>query len=155
MHKEKQIIGWQEWCFLPDLDLALKAKIDTGATTSALHAVNIKPFTQDSQEYVSFEIKPFSTKEINICCKAKVTDMRTVVSSSGCKELRYVIETIINIGQHSFITPITLTDRDSMYFRMLLGRSALEGYFIVDVEKEYEFGKNSIAKIVKNYNIPR
>jgi hypothetical protein len=81
--------------------------------------------------------------------------MRTIVSSSGCRELRYVIETKIDVGGYEFITPVTLTDRDNMYFRMLLGRSALKENFIVDVSKQYELGKNSIAKIVKSYKIPR
>lgn len=132
----KLIIGKEEWLSLPDLGLpAVKARIDSGARTSALHAFNIKLFTSRGEKWVRFDIHPIQKNEkINIHCRAKLIEHREVKSSSGHTESRPVIETTLKLGEHDWPIQITLTNRDSMGYRMLLGREAMEGRMIVDPE---------------------
>ncbi|MGV6801656.1 MAG: 30S ribosomal protein S6--L-glutamate ligase [bacterium] len=124
----KLSLGWEEWLSLPDLGLpALKAKVDTGARTSALHAFNIEPFGTAEKRRVRFGIHPVPDKpEIEVYCSARVVDRREVTSSNGETETRYVIETKMQVGGTEWPVQITLTDRGSMSYRMLLGRQALE-----------------------------
>ncbi len=136
-HKEKiakVTVGWQEWCALPKLHLpAIKAKIDTGAKTSALHAWDIYTAHRHGELYVHFTIHPIQRNiRITELCTARVIDQRTIMSSSGQKEKRYVIKTPIALGNMIWDIEITLTNRDAMSFRMLLGRDALKGHIIVD-----------------------
>ena len=131
----KQTIGWHEWCALPDLGLhAVQVKIDTGAKSSALHAYNIKTFEKDGIQYASFDINPLrQRKNFVLHCTAPIVERRTVTSSNGEKEKRYVIQTTISMGEKSFPAEITLTSRHKMTYRMLLGRDAIKkGRFIVD-----------------------
>lgn len=140
----KTTIGWEEWCALPDLRLpAIRAKIDTGAKTSALHATRIEPFEKKGQSYVRFQVAPLKrNKGIKILCEAPVIDLRTITSSNGEMERRYVIETALLINGGVFKTEVTLTSRHKMTFRMLLGRGALrKGRLIVDPAKSYMLGK--------------
>ncbi|MEY2972469.1 MAG: ribosomal protein S6--L-glutamate ligase [Pseudomonadota bacterium] len=125
---EKFTIGWEEWAALPKLGLpAIKVKTDTGAKTSALHAENIQLKGTRLNPKVSFEVSPDpDLPNIRILCHAKVIDQREVVSSNGISELRYVIETPISIGNKKWDIEITLSNRSSMTYRMILGRSALE-----------------------------
>lgn len=121
-------VGWEEWVGLGDLGLpALKAKVDTGARTSALHAFTVQPFGSEEKPRVRFGIHPIPDHpEIEIYCSAAVVDRREVTSSNGQSELRYVIETPIKIGDETWPIQITLTNRENMSYRMLLGRQALE-----------------------------
>lgn len=125
---ENIVVGWEEWVTLPELGLpALKAKTDTGARTSALHAFSIQPFGSEKKPFVRFGIHPVpDNPDIEVFCSARVVDRREVTSSNGQKELRYVIKTPIIIGKRKWNIEITLTNRGNMAYRMLLGRTALE-----------------------------
>lgn len=128
------ILGWQEWVGLPDLGLpSLKAKIDTGARTSALHAVEIEPFTQDGIARVRFKVHPVPRRpSITVACNAPLLDRRLVTSSNGENEDRYVISTTLDVGGHRWPVEVTLTNRASMRFRMLIGRQAMHPGVLVE-----------------------
>ena len=150
----KQIIGWKEWINLESLALpAVKGKIDTGAKTSAIHASNIETFYIEDIEYVSFEIHPLQkNKRLIRKCIARVIDRRMVSDSSGRKEKRIVIESILKIGSRSICIELTLTNRDNMIFRMLLGREAIKQLrMIVDVSRSFVQGKQKKNAILKLY----
>jgi ribosomal protein S6--L-glutamate ligase len=121
------ILGWEEWVSLPNLSLpAIKAKVDTGARTSALHALAIEPFGTDKNPQVRFIMQPDpANPSIEVVCSAKVLDRRNVTSSNGVSELRYVIGTKISVGGRSWPIEVSLTNRETMGYRMLLGRSAI------------------------------
>ena len=132
--KKFPVIGWREWVGLPELSISkIKAKIDTGARTSALHAFSLRPFEEKGIKKISFDIHPFqhNTEKV-INCIANVVDKRLVTDSGGHAEERYVIRTLISIAGQIWSIEITLTERENMLFRMLLGRSALRKHFIVN-----------------------
>ncbi len=139
MTAEKTTIGWREWVHLPDLGLPnIKAKVDTGAKTCALHAFRVEPFERDGQPWVRFALHPNQDDDhTEIECEAPVVDRREVTNSGGYTQLRYVIATRILAGPHEFTAQVTLTNRDTMRFRTLLGRNAMEGRFIVDVDQGF------------------
>ncbi|MEP1356334.1 MAG: 30S ribosomal protein S6--L-glutamate ligase [Tateyamaria sp.] len=130
--------GWEEWVALPDLGLpALKAKIDTGARTSALHANNIEVFGPASKPKVRFNVFPVAGVDtVDITCSAPITDRREVTSSNGETELRYVIETPLAAGGQVWPIEVTLTDRSSMSARMLLGRQALQDHITITASEK-------------------
>lgn len=144
----KTIIGWREWVSLPDLDIPrIKAKIDTGARTSALHAFELHSFVDQGVKKVRFSIHPFQKRnDIIKNCETEVIDQRWVSDSGGHKEKRYVILTTVRLGDMEWEIEMTLTNRDTMKFRMLLGRTALESGILVDPESSYMFGKPSRIK---------
>lgn len=130
MSKEKPLeIGWEEWISLPELGLpAIKAKVDTGAKTSAIHAFMVEKIIEDNDVKVRFGIHPIpSQPNVEVYCKAHLIDEREVTSSNGQIELRYVIRTMVQFGKRKWPIEITLTDRETMAYRMLIGRSAMEG----------------------------
>jgi ribosomal protein S6--L-glutamate ligase len=127
------VLGWEEWVALPDLGLpALKAKVDTGARTSALHAFAIEPFGPVGRPMVRFGIHPVPEKsDIAVFCSAAVVDRREVTSSNGEAELRYVISTTLDIGGRQWPIEVSLTNREAMSYRMLLGRQAISEDMLV------------------------
>lgn len=132
----KLVIGKEEWLGLPELGLpAVKARIDSGARTSALHAFNIKVYTARGEKWVRFDIHPIQKNEkVNVQCRAKLVEHREVKSSNGHVEMRPVVEASLRLGDNQWPILITLTNRDSMGYRMLLGREAMEGRVLVDPE---------------------
>ena len=139
----RPIIGWKEWLALPDLGIpAIKAKIDTGARTSALHTFSIEDYATGGKWMVRFGIHPLQKRQdIELYCEAPVVDRRRVKDSSGRTETRYTIETKAILGSEEWPIQITLTNRDSMMFRMLLGRTALERRFAIDPARSYLTGR--------------
>ena len=152
MSKSLLTLGWREWVLLPELGLPwIKAKVDTGARTSCLHAFHVETFQKNGEDWVKFGIHPHQQEtETEIYCEAKVLDQRVVSDSGGHKENRYVISTTIKINEICYPIEITLTNRDSMKFRMLLGRTAMENRFVVNPEESYLMGKHEERK--KNRN---
>ena len=128
------IIGWREWVALPDFNVdAIKAKIDTGARSSALHAFNLKRFRRRGKRMVRFEIHPIQrTSRQAVEVEAEVIEDRMVRSSNGKVERRPVIRTSVRMYNRDWEIELTLTSRDEMGFRMLLGRHALRGQFLID-----------------------
>jgi hypothetical protein len=144
-----QTIGWREWVALPELGIAqLKAKVDTGARTSALHAFTVETFRhEDDTEWVRFGVHPDQrSTETELFCEAPVLDKRKVRDSGGHQEERFVIETEIVLGSERLRVELTLTARDDMLFRMLLGRTAMRRRFVVDPSRSYLLGKKKRKK---------
>ncbi len=128
------MIGWREWVGLPELDLpAIKAKIDTGARTSALHAVNLERFRRRGKPWVRFEVHPHQRDvENSVISEAVVIEERSIRNSGGAAEYRPVILTTVDLGPLSLPIELTLTNRSLMGFRMLLGREAVRNRFFID-----------------------
>lgn len=143
---EPFIIGWEEWVALPDLGLpAIKAKVDTGARTSALHARLIEPFGPVDAPLVRFAVNPIAgRRDVEITCSAPIVGRRDVTSSNGERESRYVIRTDVRIGPRTWPIEMTLTNRDSMSYRMLLGRQAIRDDMYVDPASSFRQPKLSI-----------
>ena len=143
----KPMLGWREWVALPEFGIAqIKAKIDTGARSSALHAETLEPYRKGGENWLMFTVQPKQKQnELLIECHAPIVDRRLVSDSGGHKQRRYVIETQLLFGQQLIQAEITLTNRDSMRFRMLLGRTAMNGHFIIDPNGSYLQGKPNIV----------
>lgn len=141
-------LGWREWIQLPDLGVRkIKAKLDTGARTSALHAFGIREFVRDGVEMVRFEIHPVQrSAAAAVQAEAVVVDHRTVKNSGGHQEVRPVIKTVVHIGDKAWPIELTLTRRDEMGFRMLLGRQALRGRAVVDPGRSFRAGRGDAPK---------
>lgn len=127
-------VGWREWVSLPELNIVrIKAKVDSGARTSALHAFALRPFKQNEKHYIRFKIHPIQRKtDTTVECVAEVEDIRWVTDSGGHRERRYVIKTMLMVGKETWPIEITLTNRDTMHFRMLLGRTAMKHRVVVN-----------------------
>jgi ribosomal protein S6--L-glutamate ligase len=153
MLQSKIILGSEEWCSLPELGIpSIKARVDSGAKTSALHAINIAPFIKEGQNWVKFDINPIQNNVKTIIhCEAPLVDKRVVKSSSGYREQRYVIQTSLEIGNSKWVIEMTLTNRDSMGFRMLLGREAMSGRVLVDPEQQYLLGQTTTDNLKEVY----
>lgn len=145
------VIGWREWVALPDLGVrAIKAKIDTGARSSALHAFNVTRFRRGGKRMVRFEIHPLQrgSKEA-VLAEAELIGERRIKSSNGQEELRPVINMTVKLLNREWDIELTLTNRDEMGFRMLLGRQALRNRFIIDPGKSFQAGRPLRKRRVK------
>jgi hypothetical protein len=145
------VIGWREWMSLPELGIEhIKVKVDTGARTSALHAFYVEPFKYQEKQWVRFRVHPQQRdSETVVECEAPVKDRRMVTDSGGHREHRYIIETTLSLGTMEWQAELTLTNRDNMKFRMLLGRTALEGKYFVNPAASYMIGKKPGRRAVK------
>lgn len=153
---ERVPIGWREWVSLPEWDVAhLKAKVDTGARTSSLHAFDLEHFDRDGADWVRFEIHPWQRSvDDSVVAEAAVTATRDVKSSSGDVEHRPVVRTTVTIAGRPVAAEITLTRRDDMGFRMLIGREALRRRFVVDPGVSYTGGRPPTTVRSKNRGRP-
>lgn len=147
--EEKHLIGRSEWVTFPELRLPpVLARIDTGATTSSLHAYEMETFTRDDTLWLRFKTHPKHLEtSLVITCEAKVIAQKAVRSSNGHETKRFVIETLAIIGNQKKRINLTLTNRDNMRFRMLLGRQAMQKFnFIVDVSHKAVLPKPDFSK---------
>jgi hypothetical protein len=144
-HKDERlpVIGWREWVSLGELGVdQIKTKIDTGARTSALHAFDVRQFTDHGTPHVAFIVHPRQRYRLPaVECVAEVQDMREVTSSSGHKDVRYVISTDVSLAGLTWPIEITLADRDPLGFRMLLGRQAVRDRFLIDPGRSFMAGR--------------
>jgi hypothetical protein len=138
-HPPLPTIGWREWLALPELGIRrIKAKVDTGARSSALHAYDMEYFTDRGGRWVRFKVHPVQrNSRIVRACQAQVVDMRNVTSSGGHTTLRPVIITDVELQEQRWKVEITLIARDEMGFRMLLGRQAVRDHFLVDPGRSF------------------
>ena len=149
----KVVVGWREWVALPQADVAwVKAKIDTGAKSSSIHAFDLEAHQQDGQEWVRFSIHPWQrSDEDHVELSLPVLDMREVRSSNGQVEKRYAVALDVTLAGRTITTVMTLSNRDEMGFRMLIGREALERGFLVDSSVSYAGGRPRRAVRRKNW----
>jgi len=150
------LTGWREWVSLPELGVShIKAKIDTGAQTSALHAEDIEPFTREGAPWVRFTVHPWQHNDLDpVRIEAPVHDRRVVRSSSGHAQERFVVLSDVELSGRRITAEFTLTSRHEMVFRMLIGREALRQGFLVDPASSYLGGKPE-AKIRRRNRAPR
>jgi hypothetical protein len=139
----RRTAGWREWVGLEELGVArIKAKLDTGARTSAIHAFNVEAFRRDGERWVRFFIHPLQKDDSHeIACEHRVADIRTVTNPGGRREKRYIIRTDLSVGGETWPIDLSLTDRDEMGFRMLIGRTAMHGRLLVDPDHSFRLGK--------------
>ena len=149
----KLIVGSEEWCSLPGLGLpAIKARVDSGAATSSLHAFNIVPFQRDGELWISFEVHPLQNdRSVVVRHEAPVLEQRGVRNTSGISETRYVIREELVLGEKRWPIELTLTNRDAMGYRMLLGREAMVGRVLVDPEGSHHLGDVEPAQLEGMY----
>lgn len=144
VNQEKIIVGCEEWFSFQTLGIpAIKARVDSGAKTSSIHALNIHTFKRDNNPWVSFEVHPLQqNRKTTVRCEAPIVDRRNVKSSSGESEKRYVIQAPMTLGNFEWDIELTLTNRDSMGYRMLLGREAMQSRMLVDPSNSFLLGDN-------------
>lgn len=140
-----EILGWREWLAFDELGIAkIKAKVDTGARTSALHAFEVIELSRDGEPWVRFGVHPEQhNTDREIWCEAPMFDKRVVRDSGGHEQERPVIKTPIRLGGSSWEIEMTLTNRDNMGFRVLLGRTAIRRRFLVDAGRSYLTGRRN------------
>jgi ribosomal protein S6--L-glutamate ligase len=150
---KKAIIGSEEWCKLPKLGIpAIKARVDSGAKTSSIHAFNIHTFRKDAVLWVSFEVHPLQNNRRTVVrCEAEVIDKREVKSSSGTSEKRYIIKTQLKLGTTKWDIELSLANRDPMGYRMLLGREAMKNKVLVDPSEKFQMGNFEDKELDKAY----
>ena len=139
----RRICGWCEWASLPALGIvSIKAKLDTGARTSVLHAWDVESYEEEGQPWVRFRVYPLqrSNKKV-VRCAARIEDRRWVTNSGGSREWRIVISTDLTVGGESWPIELTLANRDEMGYRVLIGREAMRGRLIIDPDAAYTTGR--------------
>ncbi len=146
--ESNSVIGWREWVSLPSLGItSIKAKIDTGARTSSLHAHDIEEFTRGPGKYVRFVVTPQQrNQKVVVSCEARLVEKRKVKDSGGKETIRPVIITQITLGNKLWDIELTLTNRSEMGFRMLLGRQAIRKNFLIHPGKSFLADKNRRIK---------
>ena len=139
INPQSSVIGWRERVALPELGISeIKAKIDTGARSSALHAFELEIFTHDGKQMVRFKVHPYQRDtRRTVIAEAELLEYRKIRSSNGHAQLRPVIETVVELGGKKWPLELTLTNRDEMGFRMLLGRQAVRHQWLVDPGKSF------------------
>jgi len=149
--KALPVIGWREWVSLPDLGLRrIKAKIDTGARSSALHAINLETFRKQGADWVRFEVHPLQHGGPTIRAEAPVVDMRWVRNPGGRREHRPVIRTSLVLLGQEWDIDVTLTPRWGMNYRMLLGRQTVRHHFLVDPGRSFLGERGEIERRVRH-----
>ncbi len=148
-----KIIGSEEWCSFKSFSIpAIKARVDSGAKTSSIQANNITRFLKETEEWVRFDVNPLQgNRSISITCESKIYSKRSIKSSTGIAEPRIVIKTPITLGAETFEIELTLANRDSMEFRMLLGREALSNGYLVNASETYLSGTFSEEDLDEKY----
>jgi len=146
--REKAVLGWREWLSLPDLGIKdIKAKVDTGARTSSLHAEDLEYFRRGRKDMVRFIVHPLQrSRKRTIHAEALLLEERSIRSSNGVREYRPVIETTLDMAGELWQIELTLTSRDVMGFRMLLGRQAIRGHAVVDPGRSFVTRRKPKAK---------
>lgn len=142
------VIGWREWVALPDLGIkSIKVKVDSGARSSSLHAPDLKIFDRDGVQWARFKVHPLQrSNEKTVEVEAVILEFRSVRSSSGIAKMRPVIVTNVKLLGTKWPVELTLASRDEMGFRMLLGREAFRGRFLVDGGKSFYGGRIKVKK---------
>ncbi|MFT6864477.1 MAG: hypothetical protein ACJAVK_003043 [Akkermansiaceae bacterium] len=137
------LVGWREWLALPDLPIpSIKAKIDSGARTSCLHTAEYEIFQKDDQDWVRFTVHPIKRHdEVESHAEAPVVDYRVVRDSGGHEERRPFIKTTLQVGKEKWEIELSLSNRENMKFRMLLGRTGMSDRILIDCAKSYLAGK--------------
>lgn len=150
---EPVVVGWREWVALPQADVPwVKAKIDTGARSSSIHAFDLEVYEQHGRDRVRFSIHPWQRSDDDLVeLDLPVLDVREVRSSNGQVEKRYAVALDVTLAGRTITTVMTLSNRDEMGFRMLIGREALERGFLVDASRSYAGGKPRRAVRRKNW----
>ncbi len=146
-------VGWREWAAMPELGIpAIKVKIDTGARTSALHALNIERFKANGADMVRFDVQPLQrNNSLMVKAEAPLIDIRAVSDSGGHTENRYVISAHLQMGPMDEVIDVTLTERKSMLFRMLIGRTALADNVLVNPAASYLCGRLSTRLLYSSH----
>ncbi|MCY3782296.1 MAG: ATP-dependent zinc protease [Chloroflexi bacterium] len=141
--KNRRVLGWREWASLPGLGIAaIKAKLDTGAKTSALHAWDLSLRMVEGRQWIRFRVHPMQRDKVtSVVCEAPVSDQRWVMNSSGTRERRYIITTNLQIGSSRWPIELSLANRDAMGFPMIIGREAMRDRLIVDPHASYRAGR--------------
>lgn len=146
------VAGWREWVALPEWGVPfIKAKLDTGARSSAIHAFDVQEMHDGEDHLVEFAIHPWQRSEEGVLARAKVIERRLVRSSNGQSEERLVVPMTVQLLGRRIVTDVTLSNRDEMGFRMLIGRSALAGELLVDSSTSYLGGRPAREVRRKNW----
>lgn len=150
---EPVVVGWREWVALPQADVPwVKAKVDTGARSSSIHAFDLEAFERDGHDWVRFSIHPWQrSDDDHVELSLPVLDVREVRSSNGQVEKRYAVALDVTLAGRTITTVMTLSNRDEMGFRMLIGREALERGFLVDASRSYAGGRPKRSVRKKNW----
>ncbi len=147
MHTGHTVVGWREWVSLPAVGVDwVKAKIDTGARTSAIHAFDQQDVERNGERWVRFSVHPWqATDEDPVTVECPLVEVRTVRSSSGHAEERPLVRLDLTLAGRTVAAEVTLSRRDEMGFRMLVGREALAQGFLVDPALSYAGGRPRLA----------